>query len=144
MELKTAVLYPQANPSQRWMLAERCSAEDCLTLLAGLLKQANVTASATLIGLGDGAAWVERSVEHLQAKLITDVDHATEYLDTVMQALDWDDATRQHHRRAWYRGEVNARDWLAQHLPAPDIATSWDADAQTALNYLDTRLDSMD
>lgn len=142
LELKTAVVYPQVKPSQRWMLAERWCAEDFLALLAGLLKQANVTLLDTLIGLGDRAAWVENSVKSLQAMRITDVYHATEYLEVVMQALDWDEATRQQHRRNWFRGAVNARDWLEEHLPAPDVWTSWDKDAQTALNYIDTRLNS--
>ena len=55
LELKTAVLYPQAAPSQRWMLAERCSAEAFLALLAGLLNQAGVTPADTPLGSGDGA-----------------------------------------------------------------------------------------
>ena len=75
---------------------------------------------------------------------ITDVFHAVQYLDVVMEALGWDEATRQTHRRTWYRGEVNARDWLKDYLPEPELWLNWPEDAQTALSYIDTRLDSMD
>ena len=61
-----------------------------------------------------------------------------------MQALGWDEETRKAQRRNWYRAEVNARDWFVQHLPDPSIWLSWDESAQTALRYLETRLDSMD
>lgn len=144
LALKTAVLYPQDSPSQRWMLADRCSAEAFLPLLAGLLRQAHVSPTDTLIGLGDGALWIDKLFDYLQAKRITDVYHATEYLDTVRQALSWDEPTRQAHRRDWYRGEVNARDWLQQHLAESELGLSWDQSAQTALSYLQTRLESMD
>lgn len=144
LELKTAVLYPQDSPSQRFMLADRCSAEAFLPLLAGLLEAAKLCPKDTLIGLGDGAAWIDKSFEHLQAIRITDVYHACEYLDTVMQALGWDETSRARHRRDWYRGDVNARDWLSKHLPDPELWLAWDESAQTALSYLETRLDSMD
>ena len=56
LEIKSAVLYPQASPSERWLLADRCPAEDFLPLLWGLLSQAKVQPADTLIGLGDGAS----------------------------------------------------------------------------------------
>ncbi len=144
LELKTAVLYPQAAPSQRWMLAERCCAEDFVTLVAGLLNEAGVTPADTLLGLGDGAVWIDNIFCHLDAVRITDVYHATQYLDTIMQALAWDEDLRTRHRCDWYRGQLNARDWLAHHLPKPEVWLTWDDKAQTALKYLETRLDSMD
>jgi hypothetical protein len=60
-----------------------------------------------------------------------------------MQALGWDAAQRQQHRHSWYRGEVNASDWLTAHLPAPEVWLGWPAEAQTALRYLESRLDSL-
>lgn len=131
LEIKSAVLYSQATPSQRWMLADRCKAEDFLPLLIGLLKQAKLTAQDTLIGLGDGALWIDAVFDYLQARRITDVCHAVAYLDSVMQALAWDEASRQQHRRNGYRSEINARDWL-KHLPEPDIWLAWDTETQTA------------
>lgn len=144
LELKTAVLYPQAAPSERWMLAERCCAEDFLALVAGLLKQAEVTSADTLVGLGDGAAWITNTFGYLDAVRITDVYHAAQYLDTVMQAMNCDEDVKTQHRREWVCAQVNARDWLERHLPHPDIWLAWSEAAQTALNYLETRLDSMD
>ena len=144
MELKSAVLYPQNSPSDRWMLADRCSSQELLPQLAGLLNQAGVRSQDTLIGLGDGADWVEASLDTLSDLRITDVYHATEYLDLIMQAMNWDEDKRKHHRQSWYRAEVNARDWLQAHLPNPEVWLSWDDKAQTACRYLETRLDSMD
>lgn len=143
LELKTAVLYPLNSPSQRWMLADRCSSDEFLKQLSGLLQKANVSAKDRLIGLGDGASWIDKSFDYLQALRITDVYHATEYLDTIMQAMNWDEQTRTEHRRAWYRGEVNAKEWLSQYLPEPDVWLDWSEKALTALNYLEARLDSM-
>lgn len=144
LEIKSAVLYPQNSPSERWMLADRCSAEDFLPMLLGLLKQANVTPADTLVGLGDGAAWIDNIFNHLGALRVTDVYHATEYLDLIMQAMHWDEATRARHRRAWYRAEVCARDWLKEHLPDPELWLTWSEEAITALHYLEKRLCSMD
>lgn len=143
LELKTAVLYPLNSPSQRWMLADRCSSDDFLKQLSGLLKEAKVSAKDKLIGLADGASWIDKSFDYLQAQRITDVYHATEYLDTVMQAMNWDDETRIKHRKDWYKGQVNAKDWLQTYLPQPDSWLNWGDKALTALNYLETRLDSM-
>lgn len=143
LEIKSAVLYPQNRPSERWMLAERCKAEDFLPQLSGLLAQAGIQPEDTLLGLGDGAVWIDNIFEHLDAKRITDVYHAVEYLDTVMQALDWDEATRAYHRKQWCKGKVNARAWLTEHLPTPELWLTWEGEAATAHHYLETRLDSM-
>ena len=144
LEIKSAVLYPQNSPGERWMLADRCSAEDFLPLLAGLLTEAKVTPQDTLVGLGDGAAWIDNICCHLDTVRITDVYHAVEYLDLIMQALHWDEAKRASHRRDWYRADTSARDWLTQHLPEPELWLTWDEAAIKALHYLEKRLDSMD
>lgn len=144
MELKSAVLYPQNSPGERWMLADRCSSEDFLPQLIGLVEKAGVTPQDTLIGLGDGASWVEDALATLTELRITDVYQAAEYLDKIMQAMNWDEDERSRHRCNWYRGDVNARDWLRDHLPDPDVWLSWDDKARTACHYLETRLDAMD
>ena len=144
LEIKSAVFYPQNSPGQRWMLADRCSAEDFLPLLASLLTEAKLTPQDTLLGLGDGAAWIDTIFSYLGALRITDVYHAAEYLDLVMQAMDWDEQTRASHRRDWYRADISARDWLKQHLPDPERWLTWSDKAITALRYLEKRLDSMD
>ena len=143
LELKTAVLYALNSPSQRWMLSDRCSSDAFLMQLSGLLQEAKVSAKDKLIGLADGASWIDKSFDYLQAQRITDVYHATEYLDTVMHAMNWDDETRNKHRQVWYRGDVNAKEWLTHYLPEPNVWLTWSDKALTALKYLETRLDSM-
>jgi hypothetical protein len=144
LEIKTAVLYPQDSPSERWMLADKCSAEDLLALVSGLVQEAKLRPEDTLIGLGDGANWIDNIFSHLSSLRITDVFHATEYLDVIMQALNWDDDMRAYHRKSWCKGQINARDWLQEHLPEPDTWLHWDKASLDALRYIETRLDSMD
>ena len=74
----------------------------------------------------------------------SDVYHATQYLDTVMRAPGRDEDLRTRHRREWLRGHVSARDWLAHHLPKPEVWPRRDDKARTALKCLETRLDSTD
>jgi len=144
LEIKSAVLYAQDCPKQRWMMATRTTPEDLLPCLAGLLQQAPIAAHDRLVGLGDGAPWIANLFDHVCLTHITDVFHACGYLDTIMHALAWSEARRLQERCRWFRAEVNARDWLAQHLPPPDIWAAWPDDALAALRYLDTRLDNMD
>lgn len=144
VEVKSVVLYPESAPAERWMLADVICAESLLPQLAGLLKQAKVTPKDTLIGLGDGAAWVENIFYYLDAVHITDVYHACEYLDLVIQALGWDEPKRTQHRRDWYRGEVSAKAWLETYLPDPEVWLTWNEAARNALAYLEKRLASMD
>ena len=115
-----------------------------LPMLAGLLEKANLSPADTLVGLGDGAAWIDNLFDCLGAVRVTDVYHAVERLDLLMQAMNWNEATRARHRRDWYRGEVSARDWLKAHLPPPEVWLGWEEATLTALNYLEKRLDSMD
>ena len=144
VEIKTAVLYPQASPGERWMLADVVGAEAFLASVAGLLARAGVTAQDTLLGLGDGASWIETIFDTLAAVRITDVFHSCAYLDIIMQALGWQEDERAFHRRCWCRGDVGARDWLQTHLPEPQVWLAWDDEAKGALRYLENRLDNMD
>lgn len=144
IEIKSAVLYPQSSPEERWMIADVTPASEFLVQLHGLTRAAGVSPVDELVGLSDGAAWVEASFEHLGATHITDVYHATEYLEVLMCALGWDEPRRSLEGRAWYCGEVNARDWLEKHQPPPSITSTWSQEALTALKYITTRLDSMD
>jgi hypothetical protein len=144
LEIKSAVLYAQDQPKVRWMMATRTSSEDLLPCIAGLVAQAPIAPHDRLVGLADGAPWIAGLFEHLHLTSITDVFHACEYLDTIMQALAWSETDRVRERCRWYRAEVNAREWLAQHLPAPEVWSTWNEDARKALRYLDTRLDTMD
>lgn len=144
VEVKTAVLYPQAAPDQRWLIADVTPAPDFIQLLAGLIHRASVTPNDELIGLSDGAAWIEAGFDTLGIKRVTDAYHASEYLEVVMQELGWPADERAAHRRAWCRGEVNARDWLEAHRPPPEITDTWNQAARNSLNYLTQRVNSMD
>jgi hypothetical protein len=143
MEIKSAVLYPQNAPQDRAMLAEGCSASEFLPLLSGLVKRF-CSQQDFIVGVGDGAPWVEDILDLLADIRITDVFHSCQYLDTLMQELGWDEAKRAPHRRAWCQGEVSAQDWLSLHLPLPSQRQLWSKEANTALDYFITRLEHMD
>jgi len=144
IEIKSVVLYPESAPVERWMLAGGITAEALLPQVAGLLKQAGVTPKDTLIGLGDGAAWIENIFHQLADVHITDVYHACEYLEIIMQAMGWNEVTRTRHRRDWFNGRVSAKAWLESYLPEPELWLTWDETQRSALVYLEKRLDSMD
>lgn len=144
VEVKTAVIYPQAAPNERWMVADVTPATEFMRLVDGLTRVAGVTPEDELVGLCDGAAWIEAGFELLGIKRVTDVYHASEYLEVVMQELGWEADARTAQRRAWCKGEVNARDWLREHRPPPETEGAWSRAAVTALNYLEERVDSMD
>ena len=62
MEIKSAVLYPQNAPQDRVMLAEGCSATEFLPFVAGLTKRF-CHKNDFIVGIGDGAAWVEDTLD---------------------------------------------------------------------------------
>jgi hypothetical protein len=61
-----------------------------------------------------------------------------------MQALGWSEDRRSAQRCSWLRADLNARVWLKHYLPTPEVWLTWSQPAQTALQYLETRLDQMD
>jgi hypothetical protein len=143
MEIKSAVLYPQNAPQDRVLLAEGCSATEFLPLVAGLTKR-YCHKDDFIVGIGDGAAWVEETLDTLADIRITDVFHSSQYLDTLMQELSWDEAKRAGHRRVWCKGEISAQHWLSLHLPPPEQRQDWSKQALTALSYFTARLEHMD
>jgi hypothetical protein len=143
MEMKSAVLYPQNAPQDRVMLAEGCSASEFLPMLSGLT-QRFCSNRDVIVGIGDGAVWVEEALDLLADIRITDVFHSCQYLETLMQALAWDEAQRSEQRRLWCRGEISAQHWLSLHLPLPKQRQDWSEEALTALSYFTTRLEHMD
>ena len=142
MEIKSAVLYPQESPQDRVMLAEGCNAQSFLPLMAGLTKR-YCHQDDFIVGIGDGAPWVEEVLDTLADIRITDVFHSCQYLDTLMQELLWDEDQRTQHRRVWCRGDMSAQHWLSLHLPTPELRRDWSAAAQTALDYFLNRLEHM-
>jgi hypothetical protein len=143
-EIKQILIYPLDKPQERHSIA--CSDPQQFQGLAhGLLRHAQVQQEDTLLGVADGSAWIDNLVEELGVTLrILDVYHATSYLETVMLALGWDEAQRLAHRCSWRRGDIKAKVWLKHYLPQnPEVWLSWSNEAQTALPYLDKRLDHM-
>lgn len=143
MEIKSAVLYAQNAPQDRAMIADGCSATEFLPMLSGLT-QRYCTHHDFIVGIGDGAAWVEEALDLLADIRITDVFHSCQYLDTLMQELGWDESKRTQHRRAWCQAEVSAQHWLSSYLPPPDQRQDWSKEAIIALDYFITRLEHMD
>jgi hypothetical protein len=143
MEIKSAVLYPQNAPQDRVMLADGCSAREFLPMLAGLTKRF-CTHHDFIVGIGDGASWVEDALDALADIRITDVFHSCQYLEILMQELAWDETKCTHHRKSWCKGDISAQHWLSLHLPPPAQRQDWSEASKAALDYLTARLEHMD
>lgn len=143
VEIKAVVVYPEQAPLQRVMHADVRPIAEFQPACAGLLREAGVRASDTLVGLGDGAPWVADTLRLMGAHVVLDVFHAVSYLDTVMEQLGWDEVLRQDERRAWLRGECDAQQWLSTHLPPAALRPSWSEAGSTAARYLLERVDQM-
>ena len=144
-EVKQLLVYPVNDPQNRSSIA---AAKDIATfspLAHGLLRHTRLSQHDVLIGVADGAPWIDGLFNDLGVDVrILDVYHATGYLDKVMLALGYDDEVRLAHRCSWQRGDINARVWLKHHLPEPEVWLAWHDTARMALSYLETRLDQMD
>lgn len=144
-EVKQSVLYPRGAPHERHYLTQAGDLDAFATLNHGLQRQQGVKQHDRLIGIADGAPWIDRLFDDLGVAVrILDVFHAGHYLDTVMQALGWNEHKRSAERASWCRADVNARIWLKHYLPDPELWLSWPEAAQSALRYLEERLDQMD
>lgn len=144
-EVKQALIHKLGNSTEKHHIAHACTSEDFQGWTNALAKHVGIHKEDFLIGLADGARWIDEAFDSLGVKLrILDVYHATQYLEKVMLALDFDDETRQAHRASWCRGDINARLWLKHHLPQNVVIQTWSQDSQQALKYLQKRLDQMD
>jgi len=143
IEIKCAMVYSESSPSERTRVACECPASEFTTLVAGLLRQGKVRQNDVLIGISDGAIWIEELFKVLGIPQIIDVFHATEYLNTLMTFWKWEESTRKEECKRWCRGEVNAKDWLDLYLKPPHHRQGWSEEALTAANYLESRADRM-
>lgn len=143
IEIKNVTLYPIKSPNRRLVVADVRTAEELYAVVLGLLRLAGVTSNDTLVGLGDGAVWIERIIDTYCDVAITDCFHAASYLEEVMLALGWEDAQRAATRAAWCRGEIDARAWLMEFVPSPEVWLTWSEEAVTALRYLEERVQRM-
>lgn len=143
-EVKQLLVYPLNEAQRRSSIAAKDIAAFS-PLAHGLMRHVQLGQGDFLIGVADGAAWIDGLFDELGVDVrILDVYHATYYLDQVMLALGWDKDTRLAHRCSWQRGDINVRVWLKHYLPQPETWLAWDEAAQAALRYLETRLDQMD
>jgi hypothetical protein len=143
IEIKNVVLYSQNAPSDRWLMADVRTPAELEAAIRGLLQLAGITAQDTLVGLGDGAEWVENLLDMFCDVCITDVYHAAQYLEQVMQELLWSEEQRSSTRRDWCGGEIDLGSWLNEHLPDPTVWLAWKEESQNALRYLETRHERM-
>lgn len=152
-EIKQTVLYPLSEykksnnrkDSKRYYLNQAGKLEQFAMLNHGMLRQWGFKSKDKLIGLADGAPWIDNLFDELGVEVrILDVIHATQYLDIIMKAMGWDKEKRSAQRASWLRADLNARVWLRYYLPEPEVWLSWDNEAQKALKYLEQRLDQMD
>ncbi len=88
-EVKAAVVYPEQAPTRRVMHADVRPITEFQPACAGLLREAGVRTSDTLVGLGDGATWVALTLRLIGAHVVLDVFRAVSYLDVVMEQLGW-------------------------------------------------------
>jgi hypothetical protein len=145
IEIKCALVYPHNSPSQRTRWAGVKEAGDCLAVISGLLRQAEVKTSDTLIAVSDGAVWIENLCQSLDIPQVIDVFHATQYLDTLLIQLGWTESERHIERAIWLRGEINVLEWLKTYCPPPTAPQrqDWPEDAKTAIEYLEQRSNRM-
>lgn len=144
-EVKQVLIHKLGDSKAKHHIAQACKSDDFQEWTIALAKQVGIHKQDYLIGLADGARWIDEAFDTLGVKRrILDVYHATEYLETVMIALTYDDQTRQAERASWCRGDINARVWLNHHLPTDTTIHTWSNEAQQALAYLQKRLDQMD
>lgn len=144
-EVKLAALFPLNEPQQCNYISQAGDLERFSMLNHGLQRHVTMQQNDKLIGLADGALWIDNLFDELGIDLrILDVFHATQYLEIIMQAMGWDADKRNAERASWCRGDINARAWLRHYLPEPQIWLLWSDDAQNALRYLEKRLDQMD
>ena len=139
IEVKTLTIFPQEAPTARLTVAEACSADEFMPLLAGSLRAANLREHDELIGVSDGAVWIEERFKCLGVtQHVLDVYHATAYVDTLMEEMAWSVEQRQLERQAWLRGEWDGGLWLNTFISAP-LERKFSEDAQRALRYLRQR-----
>jgi len=144
-EVKQAVMYALDEPQSRQYLAHAGGVEDFSPLVHGLQRQVGMRRGDKLIGVADGAPWINQLFAELGVEVrILDVYHATLYLERVMLAMGWQASRREAERASWQRGDINARVWLRHYLPDPEGWLCWNEEDQAALRYLESRLEQMD
>jgi hypothetical protein len=116
-EIKTVVLYKMRCPDERFYFSTLERVDNFSTGVHGLLRHAGVCQEDFLIGVSDGAKWIEGLLGYLGVhQHILDVYHASTYLDTVMKGLGWDEVQRTEERRLLLSGKINIQKWINRNL----------------------------
>lgn len=144
-EVKQALLHPLGDSSDKDHFAQACSSDKFTEPVQALLNYRSVEPDNFLIGIADGATWIDNLFDKLKVDCrVLDVYHATEYLETVMKELGYDEVQRKAQRASWCRGDIDARYWLKHHIPEETDISTWSTPALQALRYLRKRIDQMD
>ena len=142
IEVKSVVIAPLNAPSQRTMLAGVYQPVQLEALLSGLLRAAGVRTADRLIGVSDGAIWIEQLFQTMGVEQVVDVYHALEYTGVVMTALGWSAAEQVAERRLWCNAEVNVSSWLEVFATVVRSVARTD-EVMGALSYLEARAGRM-
>ena len=142
IEIKSVLIATHNAPSERTMLAGVFKPTELEVLVSGLLRAAGVRASDRLIGLSDGAVWIEQLFAALGIEQVIDVFHALEYAMVLMTALGWDEVEQARERSLWCRGLVNVADWVMTFAPVVR-SKPVKAEVLVALTYLQVRAGRM-
>jgi hypothetical protein len=143
IEIKSVLIAAENAPSERTMLAGIYQPSDLLKLVSGLLRVAGVRVEDRLVGVSDGAVWIDHLFAMLSIEQVIDVYHALEYVVVLMNALGWSEMEQAAERRLWCKGAVNAGDWLTTFGPVIRALPALSDEVLQALKYLEARADRM-
>jgi hypothetical protein len=143
IKIKSVLITPENAPSERTMLAGIYQPSQLLELVSGLLRVAGVRVEDRLVGVSDGAIWIEHLFAMLGIEQVIDVYHALEYVVVLMNALGWSEVEQAAERRLWCKGVVNGADWLATFGPVVRALPVLSDEVLQALGYLEARANRM-
>ena len=142
IELKSILIAPNNAPRERTMLAGVYKPFELEELISGLLRVAGVRQSDRLIGVSDGAIWIEQLFASLGVEHVIDVYHGLEYAVEVMKCLGWSEEEQVTERKLWCHGKLNVHDWIKEFAPVAR-ATGAGEDVLKAIEYLESRASRM-
>ena len=90
---ESVVLYPMVSPSERYYSSYLGKVEIFSPRVHGLLRHAGIAQEDKLIGVSDGAKWIEGIMEEVGVVVqhILDVYHAGSYFEVLLKGLGWEE-----------------------------------------------------
>jgi hypothetical protein len=143
IEVKALVLVSTDEPKKREVFAEVCEASTLADMSSGLFRQAGIHQQDKIVGLGDGAKWIESQFDLLGIPMVLDVYHATEYVDRIMIGLGWSEEERSIERELWHAGKVDGGEWLKTFTKHHEKRVTWSAEMNKDVQYLEARVQYM-